>query len=245
MKRYFVYSCLAAGLVLLTAVGYGQSAHPITSLPFNISQSGKYVLLADFTLSSIVDAITVNASFVRIDLNGFSIANHAVTGDRGAGTGIKADGFSNVEIRNGEISGFSTGIQLSNGSGHVIENLRIVDNRVNGLTLSNCTNSVIRKCEILRDAPSPIRTPAGINLQGGSGNRVVNNTIAGVFPNALYFVGINSQPIKGGGNYFESDYIANCTTGISMAGLDKDRFITTTNCTTPIVGGVDVEAESN
>jgi parallel beta helix pectate lyase-like protein len=244
MKRYFVYSLPAAGLMLLTAAGYGQLAHPITSLPFNISESGKYVLERDLKLSSNVDAITVNASFVRLDLNGFSIANEAITGGQKSATGIKADGFSNVEIRNGEIRGFSTGIEISKGSGHVVENLRILDNDINGLTLNDCTDSVIRTCEILRDAPSPILGAAGIDLQGGSGNRVVNNAIAGVVPDALYSFGIHSQPGANGGNYCENDYIASCITGISMAGLDKYRSITTTNCTTPIVGGLDVDGTS-
>jgi hypothetical protein len=60
------------------------------------------------------------------------------------------------------------------------------------------------------------------------------------FPN-----GIASVLGAGQSNYFEDDYIADCTTGIVMGAVDKYRGITTANCATGIVGGINVGGVSN
>jgi lipopolysaccharide export system protein LptA len=45
----------------------------ISAAPFTISASGSYALTGNLTVSSSQTAITVNADYVTIDLNGFAI----------------------------------------------------------------------------------------------------------------------------------------------------------------------------
>ena len=45
-----------------------------------------------------------------------------------------------------------------------------------------------------------------------------------------------------GTNYYEGDFLTNCSTGISMSATAKERAITTgENVPIPITGGVDVD----
>jgi hypothetical protein len=83
---------------------------PITSAPFTISQPGSYYLTTNVTVSS-GDAITIAASGVALDLNGFTISS---TFSNAAGYGILLNGgLRNITIANGFIQGGVT----NNGSG--------------------------------------------------------------------------------------------------------------------------------
>ena len=78
---------------------------PISSLPFTISEPGSYYLTRnlEFTAAS-GHAITIAASNVTLDLNGFTLSSTAgVTGN-----GINVAGGRNVAVRNGAITGTTT-----------------------------------------------------------------------------------------------------------------------------------------
>jgi hypothetical protein len=96
-----------------------------------INNPGSYVLAGDLTASG--NCLVVTMDGVTIDLGGF-----AITG-AGSGNGILADPtFQSIAVRNGTISGFETGINLSDTQGifgalrnsAVIEGVRVVGNRV-------------------------------------------------------------------------------------------------------------------
>ena len=79
---------------------------PISSLPITISERGSYVVTADPKFSAATGhAITIAASDVSIDLNGFTLSSTAeVTGDA-----IRIDGsLQNIEVKNGAIVGTTT-----------------------------------------------------------------------------------------------------------------------------------------
>ncbi|MHB8070288.1 MAG: right-handed parallel beta-helix repeat-containing protein [Desulfobaccales bacterium] len=91
----------------------------ITSVPYTISNPGFYFLGGNLTTTG--NGITVSVDDVTIDLMGFGL----VRGTTG-GTGISMAGRNNVEVRNGTLRNFATGIYESSADarGHRITNIR-------------------------------------------------------------------------------------------------------------------------
>ena len=82
----------------------------ITSLPYTISTPGSYYLGGNLTYAGDSDGITVNADNVTLDLMGFTLA---YTGTGTTYYGIYMQGRKNVEIRNGTVRGWFTGVDES------------------------------------------------------------------------------------------------------------------------------------
>jgi hypothetical protein len=248
MKKHLACSLLAACLTLLPVAGYGQTI--ITSLPFTITQSGKYTLQSDLTVTvtpgsgpATQFAIMVLASDVVIDLNGFSIVGPQ--GSSVASIGIAVQGIEDVVIRNGEISGLTYGVSILNGTGITVENVRLSNNDFRGISGQGCHNALILNCKILKATSNNLsRFPntAGVHLLGGFGNQVMNTTVIGL-GQGRYRFGILSD--ESNGNYFQNNYIVGCNTGMFLSSPDKYRAITTTGCNTAITGGIDVDNASN
>ena len=87
--------------------GGGAVGTKITSVPYTITQPGFYFLTGNLTYNGTGNAITVSANNVTLDLMGFSLS---YTGSAAQPNGIFMTGRSNVEIRNGSIIGFWTGV---------------------------------------------------------------------------------------------------------------------------------------
>ncbi len=112
---------------------------PITSVPYTISTPGSYYVAANLAVSS-GSAITITASQVTFDLNGFTLSSTEATP---TGTGILlAGGNTDITIRNGHIkgnvaysggnytgSGFANGIYVS---GSTPENVLVSHVSVSG-----------------------------------------------------------------------------------------------------------------
>jgi hypothetical protein len=112
---------------------------PISSVPYTISTPGSYYLTASMGVSS-GTAITITASQVTLDLNGFTLSS---TEASPTGTGILlAVGVTDITIRNGHIkgnviysggnytgSGFANGIYVS---GSTPENVLVSHVSVSG-----------------------------------------------------------------------------------------------------------------
>src|SRR5947209_6237141 len=90
---------------------------PIASAPFTITHPGSYYLAGNLTIASGV-AITINVSFVDLDLNGFTISGTAATATGGA-IAIGASNLTDITIKNGHIKSGVTynGTSFSNGPG--------------------------------------------------------------------------------------------------------------------------------
>ena len=102
---------------------------PITSLPVTITAPGSYYLTGDLVGVSGQHGIVVNASYVTIDLNGFSLV-----GVTGSATGIytAVTGGKHIEIRNGTIRGWGgNGVAAVQFTDVHVESLR-VDNNAGG-----------------------------------------------------------------------------------------------------------------
>jgi hypothetical protein len=175
-----------------------------------ITASGSYYLDANLSVSS-SNAITISASAVTLDLNGFLIVSFA--GDdvvRGAGIEI-GPGVSNVTIRNGHIrgtstlvgttftaSGFDYGIKTSSTASNIlVEDLSVVGMAQSGISLSD--TSVASRCTV---------SVCGI---GGINARIVRDCVA----EQCVLVGITAKTAE------------NCIAKGAMAGMVVD---TATNC---------------
>ncbi len=137
-----VYNKIPAGL----PNGTGDGRIPITG-PTTISAPGSYVLVNDISAGA-APALTITASNVCIDLNGYRIAQTASTN---LCISITAD-VSNLTIRNGAIIGGASAILCTAAvNGALFEDLRIQAPRYSGIALSSTSNRgiVVRRCHFV------------------------------------------------------------------------------------------------
>ena len=179
MKRSIAVVGTAFALSAMTAGAETVNCTPIGPLPAVITTGGTHCLTRN--RSTALDsgaAITVLASNVTIDLNGWRLAGWA------AGTDTEASGvFSSrhrVTVRNGIILGFQTGVELT-GRGVLVEDLLLDRNRLAGIHASG-DKAVIRDNRVLntgRWTRLPSTSAYGI-LIDGEGSLVEDNVIAGL-----------------------------------------------------------------
>lgn len=143
---------------------------PISSAPFTIAQPGSYYLTTNLAVTT-GDAITINASHVTLDLNGFAISSSDTMADP-SGTGVLLNntnavpgqiGLHDIVIFNGVIAGgytnnsgiwqgagFNAGISFSGSVAPL--NVRVQD-----VSISGCFNyginvglsgSVVESCVV-------------------------------------------------------------------------------------------------
>jgi hypothetical protein len=119
---------------------------PISSAPFNITNSGSYYLTTNLTVSS-GDAIDINANGVTLDLNGFTISSSAFQ----SGNGIYLVGSaSSITILNGHISGgFFYGIVASSSQNVLISKVSVATPQATGIQLPvGTTTTVVENCTV-------------------------------------------------------------------------------------------------
>ncbi|MHB8070287.1 MAG: right-handed parallel beta-helix repeat-containing protein [Desulfobaccales bacterium] len=183
----------------------------ITSLPYEIKNSGFYYLGGNLTYSGSSNAITVSADNVTLDLMGFSLSH---PGPLVAGNGIYMEGRYNVEIRNGTVSGFNVGIweNYANGAQHRVSNVRAISNAysiwlngknhlVNACSGSYGTVGIFAGSGAITGSVASNNGEHGIELLGSGsliGNIANNNGTTGfLFGTAIIMVDRNSASDNG------------------------------------------------
>jgi hypothetical protein len=156
MKRFHWLLALMAALLLSAApvladdgfyviAGGGKAGTQINSVPYTINSPGLYCLAKNLTYTATTDnAITVNASDVTLDLNGFCLTGPGKTsGSHNEGISINA-GLTNVEIRNGSVKSFGYyGIQAASCTGIRVIGLRVSDNGAAGIWMAGFDHLVV------------------------------------------------------------------------------------------------------
>jgi hypothetical protein len=97
--------------------------------PYHITEAGSYRLSSNLVVPSGANAINITVSNVTIDLNGFAISGSGSSAISGGSTPI-----TGVSVRNGTISGPSSGINLGNCTGCSVQQM-LIENSVNGISV--------------------------------------------------------------------------------------------------------------
>jgi hypothetical protein len=217
---------ILAAMLFAPALSFA-GATVITSLPYKITESGKYELNGDLVANG-TDGIEVKVSNVTLDLRGYTLTQSQLAfGGTGFGT-LKGD---NIVVKNGTISGFATGV-LFNGNRNAVENVRLVENSA-GVSLQG-NNVIVQGCFIVGRGAA--ETSLGVIVSFGSGIEIKDNhiseTVYGVFSSTI------------GACAMIHNYIANSDTGLIMSSSTKYQGNVTTNCKTPFKGGIAVGQEN-
>jgi hypothetical protein len=145
--------------------GGGAPGTKISSLPYTINSPGFYYVAGNLSNPINSGGITVSVDDVTIDLMGFRLKGVA-------GTGVYIFGRTNVEVRNGTLSGWDFGLIDDNYSSPGYRNRALnlrVENAFAGISFAG-TGNLIKGC--ICDS-----TTTGIYNGGGvtTGNTVTNN----------------------------------------------------------------------
>ena len=149
---------------------------PISSLPFTINAPGSYYLAGNLTSNSTSgNGITITANDVTIDLMGFLLRSSVAT----SGNGIHAfDTIQNVTVRNGSVSGWSTGVAL-HGRSVRVERVTAMSNTVSGIVAG--ASSLVVDCLAGLNGTVGLNGTSGIRIGAqGAVVRCVARETAGV-----------------------------------------------------------------
>ena len=111
---------------------------PISSLPFTISEGGYYYVTRNLFGGAGQSGITIAASNVTLDLGGFTLF-----GGTTPQNGIVAGGPRYVTVRNGNVRGWSYGVNMTVTYSR-IEHVRATNNTVTGIVISG--ESTVEDC---------------------------------------------------------------------------------------------------
>jgi hypothetical protein len=116
---------------------------PIDTLPYTVGSSGSYYITSHLVGQVDMDGITISASNVSIDLNGYTL----LSGGGTIGSGIYVStAVENLNIYNGNIQDWGDeGIDALNARNSIFQNLRLFSNQQDGLYVGD--DNVITLCQ--------------------------------------------------------------------------------------------------
>lgn len=130
--------------------------------PVTLNSPGSYRLTSDLTVGTSANGISVTASDVTLDLNGFTIRSSS-----SQGYGILISSATNVEIRGGTIRGFDYGVFMSNSELVGVIDVRALGNATYGI-LAQGNGSIVRGCTVAGN---------GKGIRGFTGSLIVENVV--------------------------------------------------------------------
>lgn len=193
-----------------------------------ISQPGSYVLVTNLAPPpGADDCLIVNSHFVTIDLNGFAIIGN------GKGSGVRTENTPNewqgLEVRNGTVTNFTTGIQLGLAVASRIERVRAIRNGRGIVVYSAIVtdNVVWRNSDVGIDAysHSVITSNLAANNGGHEIRASIGNTLFGNTAGINLGSGISTEK---GNTVFANTTYNNVRYGISNFGPPCSNLIANT-----------------
>jgi parallel beta-helix repeat protein len=149
-----------------------------------ITQQGTWCLAKDVS-SPLANgtAIDIAVNNVIIDCNGFKVGGLAAGANTNT-TGIAARNRLNTTVRNCNVRGFRTGIDITGvpSSGHSVENNRLDNNRQVGIAIEGGGSTVRRN--VVTDTGAGGNSSWARAMQIGENVDVIDNLIDGVMPGA-------------------------------------------------------------
>jgi len=245
-----------------------QSCTPISSIPANITVSGRYCLTQSVN-SSLASgaAISVSASNVQIDLQGFTLDNTAAGAASTAAGVFHNSQLPGFELANGTLRGFNSAVNAavfaSNPNAVTLQDLRLELSRAIGLVVVG-DHSIVRRVNVSRVVPQGAQTSALAIVGNGNRIRFIDNDISDVAEatagvgsgitctschGAIYEqnrmtggagLGTFRGIFAGPNSILRRNAIHNADEGIRMSGTgSKYQDNLTTQVTTAFIGGAD------
>lgn len=111
-----------------------------------IKKSGSYVVMKNLraTVKRGGDCIIINADYVTLDLNGFTLTG--LENDTGYGVWDNGTANRGATIKNGTVKGFYQGVDLSTSYNTTIEKIGAYENSVNGFSVGIASIIIDNKC---------------------------------------------------------------------------------------------------
>lgn len=153
---------------------------PISSLPITIAAPGSYYLTGDLTGVSGQRGITVTASHVTLDLNGFSLIG--VPGSTNGIDAVSVAGIRHLVIRNGVIRSWGAEGITADFSSVIVENVRLDSNTFSAMIVGS--NSIVRNTIATQNG--------GHGISVGSNSTIIGCTATGNSAGTGILVGTNS-----------------------------------------------------
>ncbi len=215
------------GLALLVAatvglpVSAGDGATPLWE-PTTISTPGSYVLTRDI-VSAVNPVLTITASNVQLDLNGFRIEGDA---DIFAADVVLVSGVSGTVIENGAVVGGGAAIRLStNSTQFVLRDLILRGGRTGIGVSSNSARGRIERVVVQATSDN------GISISGTAmqvQNNVINSAINGIVVENCASCQVSGNTVRGAsvsaisvnqgsGNLIFRNTISGATTGLRIS----------------------------
>ena len=190
---------------------------PISTAPITISVPGSYYLTASLTVPAGFHAITINASDVTLDLNGFTIS-----GPAGLTTSLAAailvNNVHGVAVRNGSLTNMRYGINFSGGNsttsyGHLLEDVKVAKCFSIGANFAgDSPGSVVRNCTFSQIGGSTAAANANATAINTYGGVTVLHCAIGTVTGVGVGLGIGIDGLNG--SCYVGNTIMNCDYGI-------------------------------
>jgi len=231
-KAMLVLTAILAPLLLpaaRAAESYDGCAGFIDALPATIGEQGVWCLRKDVsTAMSSGAAITVATNNVTIDCNHFKIGGLAA-GDGSLTRGIRSQYRQNLTVRNCAIRGFNTGIDLSGGGGHVVEDNRVDDSLVTGIRVDATEGALVRRNRVLDTGGFPDngeRHAIYCYAMAGRACDLRDNLVAGVAGTTGHYNTVTGLRVYGGTG---GRVAGNDVAGLAPTGGNSARGIYASN----------------
>lgn len=191
--------------------GVREAGTPISSIPFTITQPGRYYLTRSLTSASGINAVTIQANNVTLDLHGFTLQ-----GPSGAGDGVLVSGSrSGIRIENGTLVGWFNGVDAQTATSMMASGLIVLGNgfAVNDGSYGfiSGTDSILEDC-LVRDNKN-----TGVLLKEGS---VIRRCSIVDQPGGIGVLAAGDALVED--NWFEFNGDANAGGGLYMGGGEVD-----------------------
>ncbi len=163
--------------LFLLAFGLGMAASPawaVTDISFcdEINQPGSYRVTQDLVSRSSPQCILIDASNVTLDLQGHTISGDGSASSKGISNGGNRNSL-NTEVRNGSISNFGIGIDLSTAVGARVERVRVLNSVTTGVQVG--PGSTVASTLVVNDRENI----AGNGINASQVSIVVDNLVGG------------------------------------------------------------------
>ena len=209
MTRFLTVAATAL-LISSLATAPALAANPVTACGVVLSEPGNYGLTGDL-LACPGNAIVISASNVSLNLKG-----HSITCGGTDGIGVLVTGVSDVQVKNGTITGCNVGVLFSGTTESKITHLTLNGNVFDPVLLGGFAISLFGASNNKITANHATENITGIRVLRGGGNRISGNVASDNFgsPFSVGMALLNSENNTVTGNRANR----NAVTGILVGG---------------------------